>query len=200
MRDSKRSKMEILKAAEEEFLEKGFSGARVDAIAERSGVSKVLMYRYFGNKRKMFARVIEARMDEFERGRMSAPSFTTREALVEWVTKTIQGHFRYLARHPELVRLMALECLDNTMNLDRLRARRRAGMSVMREAIEEGQRKGIVRGDTDAAQLVYTLASGNFFYFIHKDVTSDLLNADQNSKDMLTARSAHVSMLLDALL
>lgn len=40
----------ILEAAVEEFLEKGYDGASVDAIAKRAGVSKGGFYHHFQNK------------------------------------------------------------------------------------------------------------------------------------------------------
>jgi len=40
----------LLIAAVEEFLEKGYDGASVDAIAKRAGVSKGGVYHYFPNK------------------------------------------------------------------------------------------------------------------------------------------------------
>lgn len=40
----------LLLAAVEEFLEKGYDGASVDAIARRAGVSKGGFYHYFPNK------------------------------------------------------------------------------------------------------------------------------------------------------
>ena len=40
----------LLKAAVEEFLEKGYEGASVDAIAKRAGVSKGGLYHHFPNK------------------------------------------------------------------------------------------------------------------------------------------------------
>ncbi len=45
----------IFAAALVEFAEAGFAGARVDAIARRSRANKALLYRYFGNKTKLYA-------------------------------------------------------------------------------------------------------------------------------------------------
>ncbi len=45
----------ILQAALEEFSTEGLSGARVDRIAERAGVSKPMIYGYFGDKHAVYA-------------------------------------------------------------------------------------------------------------------------------------------------
>ncbi len=54
-RDAKRSKRAILDAALAEFAEHGHAGARIDAIAERAGVSKPMIYSYFGDKDELYA-------------------------------------------------------------------------------------------------------------------------------------------------
>jgi len=51
---------EIVEAARAEFVERGFSAARIDAIAERAGVSKGLVYVYFSSKEALFEAVIRS--------------------------------------------------------------------------------------------------------------------------------------------
>jgi AcrR family transcriptional regulator len=50
--------MRILKAAADVFSEAGFSGARVDEIADRAGVNKATIYYHIGDKEKLYAEVI----------------------------------------------------------------------------------------------------------------------------------------------
>ncbi len=45
----------IIKAAVEEFLEKGYSSTSMDAIASRAGISKGGLYHYFRNKDEILA-------------------------------------------------------------------------------------------------------------------------------------------------
>lgn len=51
---------EIVEAARAEFVDRGFSAARIDAIAERAGVSKGLVYVYFPSKEALFEAVIRS--------------------------------------------------------------------------------------------------------------------------------------------
>jgi len=48
----------ILDVAAEAFGETGFSGARIDGIAERAQVNKASIYYHIGNKAALYARVI----------------------------------------------------------------------------------------------------------------------------------------------
>ena len=49
----------ILDAAEEEFAKYGLSGARTDAIAARTGVTKAMIYYYFTSKEALYQAVLE---------------------------------------------------------------------------------------------------------------------------------------------
>lgn len=50
----------ILAAAEQEFFTNGFSGARMEAIAEASGTSRQTLYARFGSKEALFIAVSNA--------------------------------------------------------------------------------------------------------------------------------------------
>ncbi len=47
-------------AALSEFAEQGYEGARLDAVAERAGISKPTIYLYFDSKETLFAEVIRS--------------------------------------------------------------------------------------------------------------------------------------------
>ena len=48
---------DILRAAEREFLAKGFSGARTVSIAQAAGVTHAMLHYYFRTKEQLFARI-----------------------------------------------------------------------------------------------------------------------------------------------
>jgi AcrR family transcriptional regulator len=49
----------ILRAAAEEFSEHGFSGARINRIADAAGQNKQLIYHYFDSKEGIYAAVLD---------------------------------------------------------------------------------------------------------------------------------------------
>ncbi len=55
----------ILKAAVEEFAEKGYEGAAVDAIAKKAGVSKGGFYHHFTNKEVLLMEANKKLMEPF---------------------------------------------------------------------------------------------------------------------------------------
>jgi AcrR family transcriptional regulator len=70
MADEK-TKERILTAAREEFIQHGYNGARMRAIAERAEINKGLLHYYFGSKdalfEAVFAQVFDQSMQEFSR-------------------------------------------------------------------------------------------------------------------------------------
>lgn len=55
-----RKRAAILAAASELFLERGFSGTSMDAVAARASVSKQTVYKQFTDKERLFAEVVES--------------------------------------------------------------------------------------------------------------------------------------------
>src|SRR5690606_21391149 len=49
---------EILQAALEEFIAKGYAGTRLEDVAKRAGISKGLVYVYFDTKEELFKAVV----------------------------------------------------------------------------------------------------------------------------------------------
>jgi AcrR family transcriptional regulator len=59
------SRERILAAATELFATRGYAGAGVDRLAERSGIAKTAIYYHFGNKEGLLAAVLERTANEW---------------------------------------------------------------------------------------------------------------------------------------
>ncbi|HEY9679096.1 MAG TPA: TetR/AcrR family transcriptional regulator [Drouetiella sp.] len=58
-RDAEATKARILDAAEEEFARAGLLGARTEAIAARTGVTKSMIFYHFEDKERLYQAVLE---------------------------------------------------------------------------------------------------------------------------------------------
>jgi AcrR family transcriptional regulator len=68
---------EILEAALELFVDKGFTATRLNEVADRAGVSKGTVYLYFDSKEALFQAVIrEMLLPQVEQAESMAGSFT----------------------------------------------------------------------------------------------------------------------------
>jgi AcrR family transcriptional regulator len=64
---SEQHRRDVLDAAHRAFLEKGYHGASLDAIAQDAGFSKGVVYSQFGSKDDLFLALLAERIDERRR-------------------------------------------------------------------------------------------------------------------------------------
>jgi AcrR family transcriptional regulator len=100
--DSKATRDRILCAATKEFAEHGVAGARVDRIAEAARANKRAIYDYFGDKKALFAAVLEDMLSK------CADAVPVRGDLADYARRL----FAYHAANPEALRLLMWEALE----------------------------------------------------------------------------------------
>ena len=81
VRDAEASRAAILQAALDEFSSVGYDGARVDRIAEQAGLSKPLLYDYFGDKDELYKAIRNTKEAEHRRNPPTASGSTSGAAL-----------------------------------------------------------------------------------------------------------------------
>jgi AcrR family transcriptional regulator len=97
--------LRIIAAAREEYAKRGFAGARVEHIARRAGVNKQLLFYYYHSKRGLFQAVLTQAAGELE-GALAALALPAGRPL-DRLRLALEALFDLLARHPELVTLLA---------------------------------------------------------------------------------------------
>jgi len=199
VRDAERTQQAIIAAAEEEFADKGLAGARVDTIAEQSGVNKRMLYYYFGSKENLYVAVLErayGAMRESERDL----NLTDLEPL-EAVQKLVEFKFDYYLAHPHIIRLLAGENMQNAKFLKRSRQLRDMHNSlgnVLRTVLAAGEKQGVVKPGIDPLHLYISLAALSYFFFSNVSTLATAFGRDLTSPSELKARRAHaVEVMLD---
>lgn len=102
----------ILEAAEREFVQKGYGGARTTSIAKAAGVTHAMLHYYFRTKEQLFNRIIDKKMSEIVPlithlfGNGSLP-------LEERIKEAISIHYDFIVANPELPRFLLNEVLPN---------------------------------------------------------------------------------------
>ena len=99
-RERSNSEQAIMEAAEELFLENGYSKTTTTMIAARAGVTHAMLHYYFRTKEHIFIKVVDKYMDELLDSfqplmRKQAPFWETLET-------GISAHFDFLLKHPSL--------------------------------------------------------------------------------------------------
>lgn len=190
-RDAEATKQRILEAAKHEFAHRGYAGARVDEIAERSEANKRMIYHYFGGKEKLFTAVLEqAYLDIRSAEReLHLENLAPKEALKVLVTFT----WKYYLENPEFLTLVNSENLHKAVHLEAssvLDTLRDPFVSMIDGVLARGVESGDFREDVDPVQLLITIAAIGYYYLTNRYTSSILFKKDFMAPDALDERLA----------
>lgn len=167
MSQADKTRRRILEAATEEFARHGIAGARVDRIAEGSGMSKPMIYAYFGPKERLFDAVFDSHVvSNSDRVPFAANDLPGYAALL---------YDDYLA-DPALVRLIMwkrLERLEDGYLYAGYEGRDQEHLGHIAEA----QRNGAIRADLEPGD-VWSLLIATAATWAQNSVTNVATGAD----------------------
>jgi AcrR family transcriptional regulator len=153
-RDRERTRAEILEVATREFAEHGFSGARVDEIAERTRTTKRMLYYYFESKEGLYVAVLERayagiRSAEQE---IDVDDLDPRTAIRRLAELTFDHH----ESHPDFIRLVGIENIHRAEHMaksDRLANLNTPAIDLIARILERGRAEGVFVRDVDAIDV-----------------------------------------------
>lgn len=192
-RHPERTRAAILAAAVHEFAEAGYAGARVDAVAERAGSNKRMIYHYFGNKDALYMAVLE---DTYRRIREAehALRFSDLEP-VEAITALVRFTWRYYNAHPEFLRVINHEDIARAGHLKAspaILAMNSPLIARIADVLDRGRRSGVFRADIDPLDLYISIAALGFFYLSNRWTLAVVFGRDLGEPERLAAWEAHM--------
>nr|WP_297169530.1 TetR/AcrR family transcriptional regulator [uncultured Dysgonomonas sp.] len=101
----------ILEAAELEFLDKGFAGAKTTAIAKRAGVNHAMIHYYFRTKENLFTMVFQQKIRILAES--FSQSFNEELSFFDQLKLAIGTHFDFIAANPRLLFFVYGEIITN---------------------------------------------------------------------------------------
>lgn len=105
---SERKHRIIMEAATRVFLDRGYDGATMDEVASEAGVSKPTLYRYFTDKERLYAEIIQATVDDIDSLMRLVTGELTDSSDPEDALKRLARKFITRLMQPELLRLRRL--------------------------------------------------------------------------------------------
>jgi TetR/AcrR family fatty acid metabolism transcriptional regulator len=146
----------ILRAAIDVFAERGFFNAQVADVARAAGVAAGTVYLYFKGKDDLLVSIFERSMREgLTRGRAAVADLDDpRERLL----RLARAHLARLGRDRNLAIVFQVELRQSTKFMERFSATLlRDYLGLIREAVADGQRKGLFRADVKATAMAKML-------------------------------------------
>ncbi|MDR5812800.1 TetR/AcrR family transcriptional regulator [Caballeronia sp. LZ033] len=196
--DPEETKRNILDIATQEFSAMGLTGARVDAIAERTNTTKRMLYYYFGSKEGLYEAVLEqvyGDIRELEQ-ELQLAEMEPEEALREFVGFT----FDYHDKHRDFVRLVTIENIHSAKYIEQsktFKARNSSVVKTIEDLIARGVAAGKFRGDVDPIDLHLMISSFCFHRVGNRHTWSAAFGRDPSG---VRSRARHREMIVDAVL
>ncbi|MBQ2979434.1 MAG: TetR/AcrR family transcriptional regulator [Bacteroidaceae bacterium] len=192
-KEKQNKEQQILAAAEQEFLTKGFDGARTTTIAKAAGVTHAMLHYYFRTKEQLFERIVDEKFKKMSQS-MFAIIGDPKLPIVERIKGSITAHFDFIADNPLLPRFIINEIVSRPERYEVLH--KRVGLiletiyhDLQLEIDLAAERDEVER--VDIKMLFISILSLNIFTFIAYPFMEPLigeLTADREK--FLAARKA----------
>lgn len=128
-RDRETTEKRLLSSIGEMICEQGFEKIGINAVAAQSGVSKILIYRYFGSLEGLLAAYIQ----QYDFWINFPDELPLREEVPVFLKKTLRNQIAQLRENPTLKKLYRWELSsDNEMTVKLRELREEAGSSLVR--------------------------------------------------------------------
>ncbi len=178
-RDAERTRAELLAVATEVFAESGYSGARVDDIAERTRTTKRMIYYYFGGKEQLYLAVLEA---AYRGIREAEQKLTVDHANpVEAIRRLAEVTFDHHIAHDAFVRLVSIENIHRGEFIRQLRELpelSRPATSLLDDILRDGRAAGVFRSDVTALDVHLVISSYCVFQVANRYTFGYLFDVD----------------------
>jgi AcrR family transcriptional regulator len=153
-RDAARTRENILDVATREFADNGYSGARIDKIAEQTRCTKRMIYYYFGSKEQLWISVLErayAGIREAEQS-LDVEGLDPAAAIRRLAELTYDHH----TAHPDFLRLVSVENIHRGEHIAKSTAvasSNRPVIELIERILRRGHESGVFRTGIDALDV-----------------------------------------------
>ncbi|VTZ66172.1 Transcriptional regulator, TetR family [Sinorhizobium medicae] len=194
--DPQKTKEDILNIATEEFSAFGLSGARVDAIAEKTRTSKRMIYYYFGSKEGLYLAVLEKAYRKIRS--LEADLELADLPPVEALRTLIASTFDHDEKNPDFVRLVSIENIHHASHMKQSSEIGELNLSIVRtidEILDRGRREGVFRRDIDAIDLHMLISAFCFFRVSNRYTFGTIFHRELSEPNLY---NRHKQMIADA--
>jgi len=162
--ESKRYKTirRILDAAAKIFSEAGFAGARMDEIAKQAKINKAMIYYHIGDKRALYARVLQDMIGDAIEGFMG--DLQGNKSPEEKLKIYISGVAHTMDQHPHWAPIMMREQASGGRNLPEVIAQAFAAIiGTVTDILEEGTKQGVFIKTTPF--IIHSMVTGGVMFY-----------------------------------
>lgn len=157
--EEKRQK--ILQCALDEFAEHDYDSASISKIVARAGIAKGSLYQYFTDKSDLHSYLLQLASQKKAEMMAAARPPEPETGLFEHLRWLFEEMGKFEILHPQLAKIGYRAAYGKTQLPNSILAKgRQASMEYFSQLIEQGKRRGEIRGELNsaAAAFVFTAA------------------------------------------
>lgn len=180
-RDPEITKVQILDAATEEFARMGLVGARTEAIAAQTGVTKAMIFYYFGSKEELYKAVLERAYDRNIEGiSENLAELPPTEAFECFIRQLLDN----VSKNPNIASILFLESIQNQGQYYPKQAAEQL-YGVLSSILERGIAMGVFRPLEPRHTAVNIIGICVFYFCAHPNIKFLWSGKRMLSKEML---------------
>ncbi len=184
-RDAEASRAAILQAALDEFSSVGYDGARVDRIAAEAGLSKPLLYDYFGDKDELYKAALREAYVQIRAGeeKLALEALSPEEAVGALVMFTMT-HFR---TRPWFITMLNTENLRQGSSVGKIGDRREIQSKLLiklEEVLKRGWKDGVFLRKAEPVEVYLMIASLCYFPVSNRFTLAEVFGFDASEEGL----------------
>jgi AcrR family transcriptional regulator len=173
----------IVRAAIDEFAARGFKGASMDAIADRTDTTRALINYYFGSKEKVYLAVLEHVYSEIRQaeGLLDLDHLDPTAA----IRRIVEFTFTYYLEHEGFVRLVVAENQARGRHFRKSKTMRSLNRPIIERlagVIARGQADGSFRVDANPVEIHMAIAALGLFNVTNQYTFGAIFQRDMGAK------------------
>ncbi len=188
-----KTEVRILEAAVEEFVSKGKSGARMQAIADKAGINKALLHYYYRSKDTLFESVFVGVIRKLVLPRMLVV-INQENDLFELIRKFTHAYLNVLNNNPSIAFFILEEITKNPTRMSDAIIRSELPMERLFGIVKKAVSDGVIR-PIDPPQLMVNIVALCVFPLVGRNMMQPVLfDGDERAYcEFLEARKEEVA-------
>lgn len=184
------SQTKILDSAQTLFIERGFAGTSMSAIAKDSGVTQSMIHHYFGSKEELWQAVKKEAYDDYlaHQQRLLDLDNTDIEPFIE---SSLRSRFTFFQENPQTARLLSwLQIMEDPTGMETGQEIGRQLLAKIRQAQADGQ----IRSDVEPESVLAMSIALTTHWFQSRHYIENLTGIAPTDRE--TADAAYLEAIL----
>ena len=184
------SQAKILDSAQTLFLERGFDGTSMSAIAKDSGVTQSMIHHYFGSKEELWQAVKKEAYDDYLAHQQQLLDLDN-DDVETFIENSLRSRFLFFQENPQTARLLSwLQIMEDPTGME-------TGQEIGRQLlakIHQSQTDGKIRDDIEPEAVLAMSIALTTHWFQSRHYIENLMSMSADDRD--TADAAYLDAIL----